>query len=407
MKKHGLTRFLGTIILGFFSLSSEAASIRIAMSSYSDNTRPWLEGLAREYEKDNPGDTVKVEVGSWENMQQKLQAEVAGSNPPDLAHVATRWVVDFVRDDLVEPVDNYANADFKNRFIPAFLNAGNINGKSYALPIAASVRAMFYNKELLDKAGFPNGPKTWDDVVAAAKKIKGTGAYGYGIQGKDLDTDTYFYYALWSMGGDVLDAGNKAAFNSPAGVKAATLYKSMIDQGLTEPGVAGNTRYDLHNLFKQGRLGMVISIPPLAKEIAKDSPQLKYGITGVPNGGKEITFGVTDSIMMFKTSRNKEAAQKFLNFMFSKSARLKFDRTEGFLPVTREVAEDPAFKDDPVLSEFVALLPRARFSPLVSGWEDSAQAVTNALQAIYQGKAEPKAALDKAAAEANTKLDKK
>ncbi|MCY1361288.1 hypothetical protein D9M69_479490 [compost metagenome] len=65
------------------------------------------------------------------------------------------------------------------------------------------------------------------------------------------------------------------------------------------------------------------------------------------------------------------------------------------------------FKDDPVLSEFVTLLPNARFAPLVAGWEDSAQAVTNALQAIYQGKAEPKAALDKAAAEANTKLNKK
>ncbi|MDP9914106.1 ABC transporter substrate-binding protein [Variovorax boronicumulans] len=407
MKKRNTTLLASAILLGLSSLTAQAGNIRIAMSSYSDNTRPWLEALARDYEKANPGDKVKVEVGSWENMQQKLQAEIASNNPPDLAHVATRWVGDFVNDGLVEPVDNYANAAFKDQFIPAFLKAGNINGKPYALPIAASVRAMFYNKDMLSKAGFPNGPKTWDDVIAAAKKIKATGAYGYGIQGKDLDTDTYFYYALWSMGGDVLDAGNKAAFNSPTGVKAATLYKSMIDQGLTEPGVAGNTRYDLHNLFKQGRLGMVISLPPLAKEIAKDAPQLKYGITGVPNGGKDITFGVTDSIMMFKTSKNKETAQKFLNFMFSKTARLKFDQGEGFMPVTREVANDPVFKDDPVLSEFVTLLPNARFAPLVAGWEDSAQAVTNALQAIYQGKAEPKAALDKAAAEANTKLNKK
>ncbi|MCR6480440.1 sugar ABC transporter substrate-binding protein [Variovorax sp. ZS18.2.2] len=407
MKKTNLIQLAGAIVFGLLALNVQAGNIRISMSSYSDNTRPWLEALAREYEKSNPGDTVKVEVGSWENTQQKLQAEIVSNNPPDLAHVTTRWVADFVSDDLVEPVDNYANAAFKSRFIPAFLEAGKINGKLYALPIAASVRAMFYNKELLGKAGFPDGPKTWDDVIAAAKKIKTGGAYGYGIQGKDLDTDTYFYYALWSMGGEVLDANNKAAFNSPAGVKAATLYKSMIDQGLSEPGVAGNTRYDLHNLFKQGRLGMVISLPPLVKEIAKDAPQLKYGITGVPNGGKDITFGVTDSIMVFKASKNKETAQKFLNFMFSKSARLKFDQGEGFMPVTHEVANDPVFKDDPVLSRFVALLPNARFAPLVSGWEDSAQAVTNALQAIYQGKAEPKAALDKAAAEANTKLNKK
>ncbi|MEJ7137507.1 ABC transporter substrate-binding protein [Amphibiibacter pelophylacis] len=404
MIKPSLIQWASACVLGLASLTSaHAGTLRVTIPSYSDYTKTWIEQMAKGFEKANPGDQVKVEVVSWDNLQQKLQTDIGGNSAPDIAVIGTRWLLDFVKDDIAEPLDGLS-PELKGRFVPAFLKPATIQGKLYGLPMAASARALFYNKDLMTKAGFPNGPKTWDDVVAAAKKIKAAGAYGFGVQGKEIETDVYFYYGLWSMGGDVVDASGKAAFNSAAGVKAATLYKSMIDQGLTEPGVTGYSREDLHGLFKQGRLGMVITIPPLAKQIAKDAPKLQYGITGLPNGGKNVTYGVTDSIMMFKSSKEKETAKKFLGYIFSKEARVEFDKNEGFLPVTKAVAEDPVFARDPVLSKFVALLPNAKFAPLVTGWEDTAQAVTNAMQAVYLGKAQPKAALDKAAAEANTKL---
>jgi multiple sugar transport system substrate-binding protein len=65
-----------------------------------------------------------------------------------------------VRDDLTEPLDSYMSPEFKNRFIGQFLKPSQIDGKTYGLPIAASARAMFYNKAMLTEAGFPDGPKT-------------------------------------------------------------------------------------------------------------------------------------------------------------------------------------------------------------------------------------------------------
>jgi multiple sugar transport system substrate-binding protein len=170
--------------------------------------------MAQEFEKANPGTTIKIEEVNWDTLQQKLQTDIMGGANSDLAIVGTRWLLDFVKDDLAEPLDGYMDARFKGRFIAQMLAPGQIKGAVYGLPIAASARALYYNKDLLAKAGYPNGPKTWNDVIDASKKLKVMGVAGFGLQGKEIETDVYFYYALWSYGGDVIGKGGKAAFNS-------------------------------------------------------------------------------------------------------------------------------------------------------------------------------------------------
>jgi len=405
---HRLTR--AAVALAAFGLAglapaARAETVRVTVAFYSDQTEPYFKKMAEAFEKANPGDTVKIEMVNWDTLQQKLQTDIAGGTNADLAIIGTRWLLDFVKDDMAEPLDGYMNPAFKGRFIGAFLGPGQIGGKTYGLPIAASARALYYNKETLTKAGFPNGPKTWDEVVKAARKIKADGSYGFGLQGKEIETDVYWYYSLWTNGGDVVGKDGKAAFASPAGIKAASLYKSMIDQGLTQPGVTNYSREDVQNLFKQGRVSMCISAPFLAKQIKKEAPNLKYGIAPVPNGGTPATYAVTDSMVMFKNSKAKKTAFKFLDFLFTKDPRIAFTSGEGFLPTTKDEATAPQFADSDTKA-FVALLPSARFAPTVTGWEDTAKAVSDAMQAIYLGKAKPEQALKAAALEADKALGK-
>ena len=385
------------------ALSAHADTVRVTVAHYSDATAPYFEKMARQFEKANPGTTIKIEDVNWDTLQQKLQTDISGNANADLAIVGTRWLLDFVKDDVAEPLDGYMDANFKNRFIGPFLAPGQINGKTYGLPIAASARALYYNKDLLASVGYPNGPKTWNDVIDASKKLKAKGVAGFGLQGKEIETDVYYYYALWTNGGDVLNKEGKAGFDSPAGIKAATLYKSMIDQGLTQQGVTGYSREDVQNLFKQGRVAMMISAPFLAKQIKKEAPNLKYGIDPLPVGTTGATYAVTDSIVMFKNSKVKKDAWKFLDYLFTKEPRVEFTSTEGFLPTTKAEATDPAFADADTKA-FIALLPQARFAPTVTGWEDTAKAVTNAMQAVYLGKAKPDDALKQAANQANQAL---
>lgn len=387
-------------------LAARAETVRMTVSYYSAATGPYFEKMAKEFHEKNPSIDVKIEVVNWPNLLQKLQTDISAGANADLSIIGTRWLLDFVKDGIAEPLDGYMDAGFKQRFIGPFLKPGQIDGKTYGLPVAASARAMFYNKEMLTKAGFPDGPKTWDDVVAAAKKIHAAGGNGFGLMAKGTEVDVYFYYALWAFGGEVLDAHQKAAFDSPAGVKALTLYKSMLDQGLTEPGPTNYTREDLQNLFKQGRLGMVITAPFLINQIAKEAPKLDYGIVPVPRGTTNATYAVTDSIVMFKNSKVKKAAWKWLDFLFTKKARVEFNKNEGFLPTTQAAAADPLFTNNARLKQFVDLLPNARFAPTVTGWEDTAKAVTDALQAVYLGSAKPEAALKAAAAKADQSLGK-
>lgn len=387
-------------------IQARAETVRMTVSYYSAATGPYFEKMAKEFHAANPSIDVKIEVVNWPNLLQKLQTDISAGANADISIIGTRWLLDFVHDGIAEPLDHFMTPEFKNGFIGPFLKPGQIKGVTYGLPIAASARAMYYNKEMLTKAGFPDGPKTWDDVIAAAKKIHAAGGNGFGLMAKGTEVDVYFYYALWTYGGEVLDAHNKAAFDSPAGVKALTMYKSMLDQGLTEPGPTNYTREDLQNLFKQGRLGMVITAPFLIGQIAREAPKLEYGIVPVPVATTPATYAVTDSVVMFKNSKVKPAAWKWLQFLFSKPARVEFNKNEGFLPTTKAAAADPLFTNNKRLNIFVGLLPNARFAPTVTGWEDTAKAVTDALQAVYLGKASPADALKQAAARANQSLGK-
>lgn len=404
-RRQGLKMALATPLL-LPARARAADTVRVIVAEYSNATGPYFQKMAQEFHQANPDITINIEVVNWNSLLQKLQTDISGGTNADLSIIGTRWLLDFVKDGVAEPLDSYMNQAFRDRFVPVFLQPATIDGKVYGLPIAASARAMFYNKDMLTKAGFPDGPATWDDVVAAAQKIKAGGAYGYGMQGKDLETDVYWYYALWSYGGDLIGKDGKAAFAGPEGVKALTLYKSMIDQGLTQPGVTSYNREDVQNLFKQGRVGMMITAPFLINQIAKEAPNLQYGIVPVPKGTTQSTYAVTDSIVMFNNSKVKQAAFKFLDFIFTKEPRMEFNKNEGFLPTIKAVADDPYFADNARLKVFVNLMPHAHFAPVISGWEDVAKDVIDGLQSVYLGNAQPQPALEQAAQKANQALGK-
>jgi multiple sugar transport system substrate-binding protein len=386
--------------------AARAETVRVTAAYYSDKTGPYFEKMAQEFHKANPGIDIKVEVVNWDNLLQKLQTDIAGGTNSDISIIGTRWLLDFVKDDQAEPLDRYMDQSFKDRFIGAFLAPGQIGGKTYGLPIAASARAMYYNKDLLAKAGIHEPPATWDELKADAQKLKAQGIAGFGLQGKAIETDVYWYYALWTYGGDVVGKDGKAAFDSDAGIRSLTMYKSLIDGGLTEDGPTNYTREDLQNLFKQGRVAMMITAPFLINQIAAEAPKLNYGIAPVPKEARNATYAVTDSVVLFRNSKVKQAAWKFLDFLFSGQPRVEFTKNEGFLPTTKAEAEDQYFTTNERLQTFVNLLPHAHFAPTVTGWEDTAKAVSDAVQSVYIGKAQPAEALHHAAQIANQALGK-
>ena len=408
MRRAIRTILLAGSVLGLgLGVAHAKTTIRVTIAQYSDKTGPWFDQVRAAFEKANPDIAVSYDVVPWNTLQQKLTTEISGGENPDLSIIGTRWLLDFQKQDIVAPLEQYMDAAFRARFIPTFLGPSELGGKLYGLPVAASARAMYYNKDILSKAGIATPPATWDEVLADCKAIKAanpSGPYCFGLQGKEIETDVYFYYALWSYGGNIIGPDGKSGIDSAAALKAATLYRTMIEDGYTEPGPTAYNREDVQNQFKQGRVAMMITAPFLASQIHTEAPKLPYGIVPIPKGTTQITYGVTDSIVLFANSQHKAEAAKFLEFMFEPKWRVLFNQNEGFLPVEKSVAAMPEFADSPDLKVFDEVLPEAKFAPLITGWEQAADATISALQKIYLGQASPADALKQAATGVNAAI---
>lgn len=397
-----------TLALAMTTALASAETLRVTVAEYSSLTGPYFEDAAAAFEAANPGTDVQIEVVPWDVLLQKLTTDISAGTNADLSIIGTRWLVDFVDEGIAAPLDDYMDDDFRARFFDVFLSPSVMGGQTYGLPVAASARAMYYNRDLLDEAGIDAPPDTWDELGQAGLAISALGenTFGFGMQGKEIETDVYFYYALWAYGGALVEEDGTSGLDTPAAYQAARMYKSLIDDGITQPGVTAYNREDVQNLFKQGAVGMMITAPFLANQIADEAPDLDYGVAAIPAGpeGDRGTYGVTDSIIMFENSRHKDTAWAFLDLVFSTQWRERFTEGEGFLPVNPEVAAMPAFADNAVLSEFTALLPQARFAPVIPGWEEIAAITSDALQTIYLGNGEIEETLNAAAAEINAIL---
>jgi len=418
--RNGLSILVGVTTMALAIASAEAKSqLRVVVGYYSAATQGIFEGMAKDFNAAHPDADVKVEVVEWDNLQQRLTTDIAGGTAPDIAMIGTRWLVDFVKNDIAEPLDSYLTPDVKARFLENFMAPSTINGKLYGLPVAASARAMYYNKELLAKASIKDPPENWDTLVADAKKIKALGTtgirtlsiwqdgseilgennniYGFALQGKEIETDAYWYYSLWTHGGELIEGG-KSGVASAGAIEALALYRSLIDQGLTEPDPTGYNRQDIERLFKQGRIGIILTGPWLRRQMKTDAPDLKFGIAPIPAGSTKATYGVTDDLMVLKSSQQKKLAWQFLTeTAFAPKWRIEFTTKEGFLPVTKVEAEQPQFTNDSQLKAFTEMLPYAHFAPPVPNWEQMADATIRALQKVYTGEAKPDAALKEAA----------
>jgi multiple sugar transport system substrate-binding protein len=366
-----------------------AGSVKIIVPEYSARTGPYFVDAEREFEAANPDIDIEVEMVPRAELRRKLATDLGEGSNPDLAIVGLRWLVDLVKLDAVEPLDGFIDDELKNRFIASLLTVAMMEGKTYGLPFTASVRALYYNKGILGRAGVADAPKTWDELKSAAEKMSALGdrLYGFGLPGKGVDADIYFYDVMWGQGVEVIDENGRSGLASDGAVAAAKFYQEMIDKRATQPAVTSFPIESVEDLFKEGKLGMVIAAPLLSKRIREQGGGLNYGVVPVPAGptGARGTYGQADTVIMFKSSKSKEPAWKFLDYLFTVGMRSRFTQDEGFLPVTKEESALELYASDVELKAFVESLPMARFVPPIAGWEIVAQRTTEALQKIYLG----------------------
>ncbi|MDD7465468.1 MAG: extracellular solute-binding protein [Actinomycetaceae bacterium] len=117
------------------------------------------------------GADLDVQLQPWASAHDKFVTAIAGETTPDVAEIGTTWTPEFA--DLGALVDLTEKVgDTKDNLVTGLIDAGTLDGKLYGMPWYAGIRSFIYNKDLFQKAGIQNPPQSWDELLAAIKKLK-------------------------------------------------------------------------------------------------------------------------------------------------------------------------------------------------------------------------------------------
>ena len=158
------------------------------------------------------------------------QAQLAAGTAPDLIDVQGSLWAEYADSGRLLDLTPFlaADAGFKNRFSPGALDLWSSNGKNWLVPWYFAKTLLIGNRKLMKEAGITAMPKTFDELMTAAAKVKGPGKSGFLTTNFD-----WLYWPLFKANGvDILsDDYAKAAFNTDAALKTLTTLADATKAG--------------------------------------------------------------------------------------------------------------------------------------------------------------------------------
>lgn len=369
-------------------IPGEGTTIEFLAPIYRDGaggTKAQWDSIIADFEKSSPY-TVHLQMEPWTRIKDVLHTDL--QNPkttPDVVNLDVYAA--FARDGLLYQARDVLSDNVVKEFQPAFANNASLDGRQYGLPLFASTRTLFYNKDLFARAGLNAPPKTWADLIVDAKKITalGGGIYGYGMPLGSEETQAET--SIWTFGArGQWSNGSAITINTPANLDGLSEIQKVVQAGVTQPNPGTTNRQDVIDAFIQGKIGMIEGLPPTIGDITKKNPDLHYATAPTPTKtGSPVCLGVADHLMAFvKDGRRRAAISAFLNYFFSPAVYAKFVKAEGFIPVTAAGADTLAH--EPVTLAFGSTLANAKFYPINNpGWVAAQAALEQRVGSLATG----------------------
>ena len=376
-----------------------------------------IDNMVAEFTKANPHIKVKpVFSGSYADTLTKVQTQIQGGAIPEVAVLLSTDIYTLVDQDAIIPLDDLIKADAEGDkyladFFPAFMANSQIGGVTYGIPFQRSMVVMYYNKDLLAKAGYNNPPKSWDELVDAAKKITNPAE---GVWGIKIPSDGYPYwltqgFALQS-GKNLMNAdGTEVYFNSPENIKGLTFWRDLAYTHKVMPeGVIAWTAAPTD--FISGKVGMIFHSSGSLANITANA-KFPFGVAFLPAGEKG--FGSPTgggNLYVFKgISKEKEqAAWQFIKFMTEPARMAQWGLDTGYVASRKSSWDTQVMKDamakDPNVSVARDQLQYASAELSVHNNPQIYKVYGNQLQAIITGQSDVKTAVDAAQKEAEAIL---
>lgn len=340
---------------------------------------------------------IRLELIPRDVVRQKLMAAIEAGDPPDLVRFDLPWTPEFASagklEDLTEKVTAWGQID---DFYPARLETVTYDGKYYGIPSNSNNLALVYNKAMIDAAGITVAPKTWAELKEYAKKLTVTkggtiDVAGLIFGGKKNETIPFHFLPwLWQAGGEV------NAINSEAGFKALEEWKSYIADGIMPEGMLSWGNSELRQQFEAGKAAMMINGSGHVAAVAKNAPDLKYGIWLLPCDVNCASVIGGEDWVIPKGAHGKDAAWEVLKYYSSPEIHEWWCTNTNTLPSRISVGKADFFTSDPSLKVYVEQNDVAKPRPVTPRYAEISEIIQVAVQSALTDQSTAQAALDQA-----------
>jgi multiple sugar transport system substrate-binding protein len=342
-----------------------------------------LSVLADDFMKENPDAKVTVTPVPWDGAHDKISAAIAAGETPDVTMLGSTWVSEFAKDPEVVPPD-FVDQD---AFIPNAWETGVVEDTAYGVPWYVETRLLFVNKAVAAKAGITEAPKDWDALKQAAKDMKEKGGAKWGIYLQPGQTGAWQTAMpfVWQNGGDVWD-GKNFTFDSPEATEAFEYYGSFYQEGLSTKDRIPDGEQE-PKLIK-GEIGAFVSGPWHIGLLDELGGKDKYELWPMPSqAGDKTSFIGGSNMSVFKESKNRDGAWKFVSYLMKPEVQVKWYETVKDLPAVAAAWDDPTLSGDEMMKTFGDQLEKGQAPPAIPNWEKIAADVDTELEKIAKGTA--------------------
>ncbi|MBY3134046.1 MULTISPECIES: extracellular solute-binding protein [Rhizobium] len=374
----------------------------MAQAAYSEAD---VRAMTDAFAKANPDIKVNLEFVPYEGLHDKTVLAQGSGGGYDVVLFDVIWPAEYATNKVLVDVSSRVTAEMKKGVLPGAWTTVQYDAKYYGMPWILDTKYLFYNKEILEKAGIKAPPKTWDELTEQAKTIKDKGLLATPIAWSWSQAEAAIcdYTTLVSAyGGDFLKDG-KPAFQTGGGLDALKYMVSSYSSGLTNPNSKEFLEEDVRKVFENGDAAFALNwtyMYNMANNPKDSKVAGKVGVVPAPGiAGKSEVSAVNGSMGLGITSASQhpDEAWKYITFMTSQATQNAYAKLS--LPIWASSYEDPDVTkgQEELISAakvgLAAMYPR----PTTPKYQELSTALQQAIQEALLGQSSPEDALKSAA----------
>lgn len=374
----------------------------MAQAAYSEAD---VRAMTDAFTKANPDIKVNLEFVPYEGLHDKTVLAQGSGSGYDVVLFDVIWPAEYATNNVLVDVSSRITDEMKKGVLPGAWTTVDYDGKSYGMPWILDTKYLFYNKEILEKAGIQAPPKTWAELNEQARIIKDKGLLATPIAWSWSQAEAAIcdYTTLVSAyGGEFLKDG-KPAFAEGGGLDALTYMVDSYKSGLTNPNSKEFLEEDVRNVFQNGEAAFALNwtyMYNMANGGEDSKVAGKVGVVPAPGvEGKSEVSAVNGSMGLgiTTTSKSPDEAWKYIVHMTSQETQNAYAKLS--LPIWASSYEDAAVtagQEELIAAAklgLAAMYPR----PTTPKYQELSTALQQAIQEALLDQASPEDALKSAA----------